>query len=511
LSFGCPHLSIAPLQPATRNLLALFCGCLAFHLAGTWLLPLVDRDEPRFAEASREMIERRDFVVPFFNDRFRFDKPPLTYWAQVASYQVFGENAFAARFPSSLAAALTAAVIFGWGTLLGRGRLAFWAAVVFTLCVQTFVHAKAAVADMWLVLFMTLAHCAGYELLRDRFHGNWRGAVLRPTGLRKWWWIFYLSLALGFLAKGPIGWMPLGTVAVFRFCRPVPDFARRFLFVRGVLLVLGLIALWGVPALWQTDGQFVLVGLGRHVIGRSFGTMQGHGGTSILSALASLPFYLVTVFLTFAPWSLGLPWLTRRLWVRRSALDLYLMAGVGVVVVIFSLVKTKLPHYILPAFPLLAMLLVRQLLPTKKGERILLWTSGATAAVMLAFALIGFPLIARYFPSAALFEKAKPYLQPEMDFAAYDYDAPSLVWLFRSRVHGFLRYNREDHRDVATLQPDQIPPFLASAGPHFVVLPSAVGNKLYPALPNGYRKFSAHGFDMAKGRWVDLTLIMKNT
>jgi hypothetical protein len=110
-----------------------------------------------------------------------------------------------------------------------------------------------------------------------------------------------------------------------------------------------------------------------------------------------------------------------------------------------------------------------------------------------------------------LFEKAKPYLQPGMDFAAYDFDAPSLVWNFRSRVHGFLHYNREENRDVATLQPDQIPPFLASPGPHFVVLPTKVADRLYPTLPRGYRRFSTHGFDIAKGRWVDLTLVLKNT
>jgi hypothetical protein len=78
-------------------------------------------------------------------------------------------------------------------------------------------------------------------------------------------------------------------------------------------------------------------------------------------------------------------------------------------------------------------------------------------------------------------------------------------------VRGFLHYNREGNRDVATLQPDEIPSFLASRGPHFVVLPSAVADRLYPTLPNGYRKFSTHGFDIAKGRWVDLTLIMTNT
>jgi 4-amino-4-deoxy-L-arabinose transferase-like glycosyltransferase len=498
------------LQPATGNFLALFCGCLLFHLAGTWLLPLVDRDEPRFAEASREMIERNDYVVPYYNDRYRFDKPPLTYWAQVASFRVFGQNSFAARLPSAIAAALIAVVIFAWGARVQLARVGFWAAIVFTVSLATFLWAKGAVADMWLVLFMTLAHWAGYELLRDRYGGTWRTVVVSPTGLTGWWWSFYLALAAAFLAKGPIGWMPLGTVLVWQRLRPVPGFARRFLFVRGVFIVLAIVALWGVPALLRTEGEFFSIGIGRHVVGRSLGTMQGHGG-GVLTALAWLPFYFLTVFITFAPWSVKLPWLAARLWQKRDGLDLYLIAGIAVIVIIFTMVKTKLPHYILPAFPLLALLLVRHWMETGVTERVLRRCSVATAAVMLVVALVGFPLLAPLFPSESLFRKAKAYLQPEMDFAAYDFDAASLVWTFRSRVRGFLFYSRFEGRDFATLQPDQVPGFLERPGPHFVVLPTTVADQLYPALPNGYRKFSTHGFDIAKGRWVDLTLIMKNT
>ena len=338
--------------------------------------------------------------------------------------------------------------------------------------------------------------------------GAWRSSL---SDTRVWWWVFYLALAFGFLAKGPIAWMPLGAVAVFQFFRPVPHFARRFLFVRGILLALALVALWGVPALLRTHGEFLQVGLGQHVVGRSFGTMQGHGGKSILAALLSLPFYFIAIFASFAPWSIKLPWLTRRLWKERDALDLYLIAGTAVIIVIFTIVKTKLPHYILPAFPLLSLLLARHWLASGASERTLRRWSLATAAVMLAVALIGFPLIASSFPSAVLFKKAEPYLQPEMDFAAYDFDAPSLVWNFRSRVHGFLYYSRFEGRDYATLQPDQVPQFLERAGPHFVVVPTSVADRLYPTLPNGYRKFTTRGFDIAKGRWVDLTLIMKNT
>ncbi len=148
------------------NYALLFFGCVVFHITGTWSLPLIDRDEPRFAEASREMIERGNYIVPYFNNELRLDKPPLTYWVQVASYRIFGESDFAARFPSAIAAALTAVLILAWGRRIGGEKLGWWAAIIFTLSLQTFVHAKAAVADMWLVLFVTLAHWAGYELIQ---------------------------------------------------------------------------------------------------------------------------------------------------------------------------------------------------------------------------------------------------------------------------------------------------------------------------------------------------------
>ena len=104
------------MKSAIRNYLLLLTGCVLFHIAGTWSLPLIDRDEPRFAEASREMIGRADYIVPYFNNQLRLDKPPLAYWAQIASYRIFGENDFAARFPSVVAAALTALSIFAWGS-----------------------------------------------------------------------------------------------------------------------------------------------------------------------------------------------------------------------------------------------------------------------------------------------------------------------------------------------------------------------------------------------------------
>ena len=332
-------------------------------------MPLIDRDEPRFAEASREMIERGNYIVPYFNNQLRLDKPPLTYWAQVASYHMFGENDFAARFPSAIAAALTAILIFAWGRRIGGEKLGWWAAIIFTLSLQIFVHAKAAVADMWLVLFVTLAHWAGYELLADSNRAATRPAVA-PYRQTWWWLMFYLSLALGFLAKGPIAWTPLLTVAVVIIYTRKSQFLGCFKLVRGILLMLFVVALWGIPALIQTHGEFFRVGIGRHVVGRSFMTLEGHGASSLGMYVLLLPFYFVTIFISFFPWSIKLPWLIRKLWRNKEAgvdapgysgspVDTYLLSGIAVIFVIFTLVSTKLPHYTMPAFPLLSLLLAR--------------------------------------------------------------------------------------------------------------------------------------------------------
>src|ERR1700687_3667102 len=86
-------------------LLFLFGAALLYSL-GNWSLPLIDRDEPRFAEASREMRQSGDFLLPRLNGEYRFDKPPLIYWCQVMAFEILGDSDFAARLPSVIFAAL---------------------------------------------------------------------------------------------------------------------------------------------------------------------------------------------------------------------------------------------------------------------------------------------------------------------------------------------------------------------------------------------------------------------
>ena len=495
------------MPPAIRKFLLLFVGSLLFHLAGTWTLPLIDRDEPRFAEASREMLERGDYVVPYFNNRYRFDKPPLTYWFQTVSYRLLGENDFAARFPSAIAASLTALLICAWGRRLGDERIGWWAAIMFTVCFQTLLHGKAAVADMWLVLFVTAAHWAGYELLRDRLgwgehrtsnieHPTSNGEGAAPAA--RWWWIFYLSLAFAFLAKGPVGWTPLLTIAATMLFIPTARLNRRFLFVTGLLVTLSIVATWGIPALLRTNGEFFRIGIGRHVVSRSLGAMEGHGGKSLLSYLVTLPFYFVTIFLTFFPWAFSLPRLALRLWRKRDPLDNYLLAGAAVIFIAFTLVKTKLPHYTLPAFPLLALLLAKFFINRPDADRYVRRVAlAAGCAALLAVAAT--PFVARFFISRELLLLSRQDLTPEMQFGGTRYKDPSLVWYFRKHVKGWM----------ADLDDDEVAAFMATAGPRFVIISTAAAAELYPALPSGWKSYSARGFNTANGKRLDLTLLLK--
>src|SRR6476661_2185520 len=177
----------------------------------------------------------------------------------------------AARVPSAIAAALTAILIFAWGRRMGGEKLGWWAAIIFTLSLQTFVHAKAAVADMWLVLFVTLASWAGFELFQSPTLKQGAAVSRPPWAIWKApFLVFYLALALGFLAKGPIAWTPLLTVAGLIIYKRDWQTLRRFKFAVGLLLMLAVVALWGIPALIQTRGEVFRVGIGRHVLGRSF-------------------------------------------------------------------------------------------------------------------------------------------------------------------------------------------------------------------------------------------------
>ena len=174
-------------MPKPLHLGLFFLGAVLLYSIGNCSLPLIDRDEPRFAEASREMRQSGDYLVPKLNGDYRFDKPPLIYWCQVLSYDVFGESDFAARFPSVIFAALAGVATWIFSSKIYGPRVGIWSGILFATSLQVFIHSRAAVADMPLVFFFLIATLADWARLRN------------PSS-RCWWWTFSLSLGLGFLA-----------------------------------------------------------------------------------------------------------------------------------------------------------------------------------------------------------------------------------------------------------------------------------------------------------------------
>ena len=478
------------LPMSSPRLLLLFFAFLALYAAGDWALPLVDRDEPRFAEASREMLEPgRDFIVPYFNNQPRYDKPPLIYWLQDAAYKIFGENEFAARLPSAVCGALATVMVALWGSQLYDPKTGWRAAVMFGLCAQTIVHAHAAVADMAMIAASTASAWAGWNWLQTR--------TLR------WWLAFWGLLAVGFLAKGPIAWVPIGMAGWaaagmkrnYRQGRP-----GALEWTLGVVLMLAIVGVWGVPAMLQTHGEFAAVGLGKHVIMRSVAPLEGHGAATWLIYAATFPFYFVTVWPSFFPWSLWLPAVAAGLWRRKKQLwpeEKYLLTGIVLVFGIFTLSRTKLPHYTLPAFPFMA-LLVGAWWGTER-KKALTWAAGGMAAFGLALALVAFPLARPLFVSQRLYDEAAPWLTPKMELGTVGYHEPSLVWLFRKKIGGFATSMNWKDADLWMHQP----------GPRVCVMPVDQFEKAFRNVDPAWRVVKARGVNVANARRVELAAVIK--
>jgi 4-amino-4-deoxy-L-arabinose transferase-like glycosyltransferase len=478
--------------PSSRRLALIFVGALLLHCLGTWAVPLFDRDEPRFAEASREMIERHDFIVPHFNGDYRFDKPPLIYWCQCVSMAVFGQNEFAVRLPSGVAAACVAVLLYAFGSRAVNEQTGWRGAIIFTTSLLIIVEAKAAVADMVMVAFVTTGFWAGWELARPLNEREKRDGTL-------WQWMFWISLALGFLAKGPIAWLPLLAPI---WCAFRKDGSwRRFGLWWGIPLMLCLMSAWAVPALVATNGEYFRVGIGHHVVDRMLSPMEGHGPTGPGNYLLYLPFYFVLVFVTFLPWSIFLPKLVIRHFKKEgnSALEGYLVLGIAVTFVIFSLMSTKLYHYTMPCFPLMALWLAI------RWPGIVRWRK-LYAALAIAAALFGatVSLAGAYFVRGNLlpfqFKLAMASVKEQgIDAASAGYDEPTLVWQLHSQVRS-LRLGVSEA---------ELRSFMQQPGARLVVLPTDELSEVFPLIPAPWRIMTVKGFAVALGKTVELTILVK--
>jgi 4-amino-4-deoxy-L-arabinose transferase-like glycosyltransferase len=325
----------------------------ALFLPGTGALPLTDRDEPRFARATVEMMERGGWVIPYFNEAYRFDKPPLVYWWMRCHYWLLGQGGMAARLHSITAAAGVAVLLALMGRRFFSGNAGGVAALTWLTSFQVLVHGRLCVADMPMVLAVTASQWALLELLTgDPDQRPWRG----------WFWILWGSAGFGFLAKGPIAWLVPGlTLGLWRLLfwkKPLPW--KHLQAQWGWLVALLPVAAWGIPALIMTKGEFWNTGMGEHVVKR---------GTAALNGRISVPFYYVpAALLSLMPWIAWLPRCVARLREAWDARLAFLAAWFLAPQIIFFFYATQLPHYPMPGFPAFFLILGAVLTTSPTGS-----------------------------------------------------------------------------------------------------------------------------------------------
>ena len=314
---------------------------------------LWDIDEGNNAECSYEMSQSGAYVIPTFNYRLREDKPALLYWLQAAAYRVCGVSEFAARLPSALATLLAVLATYE----LGRRMFGAPAGLL----------AGAAVASA--ALFCAAGHFANPDALLDActlltMLAFWRG-YRRHDG--SWFALAGAASGLAMLAKGPVG-LVLPSAVGFLFLAWQRQL-RRLLDARllwGVLTFLFVAAPWYVWVGVETKGQWPRGFFLTHNIGRYAAPMEDHGGPFF--------YYLLVLLVGFAPWSVFFGPAAWNAWKEgrggegrpRAAVRL-LACWVGVYFLFFSAGGTKLPNYILPVYPAVAIFTARFLDRWRRG------------------------------------------------------------------------------------------------------------------------------------------------
>ncbi|MFI5215598.1 MAG: ArnT family glycosyltransferase [Candidatus Limnocylindria bacterium] len=356
---------------------ALLAAFAAFLFVRLGAVGLIDYDEAAYAQAAHEMLERGDWLAPTLNGEPFFEKPPLLYWGQILGYRALGVGEAGARVGSALAAlaALAALYVFSKRPLgarvAGLGALALGSSLAFASL------ARVALTDLWLLLCIVLALGCFHRALE---------ASARAGGSR-WFVAFCACCGLAMLAKGAVGaLLPLAAAAAqLALLRRLSLLLRPGWWLAGgaALLAIGL-SWYLLLGLTQPDGfAFMSELFLEHHLDRFTSPKEGHRG--------SIFYYLPVLVLAFAPWSALLPVALARRFGAASERERWLrLLGLlaAVTLVFFSAAATKLPHYLLPALPGLALLVADRL--AGKGppidRRALAWSVAGTVLLLLALA-----------------------------------------------------------------------------------------------------------------------------
>ena len=306
---------------------------------------LWDRDEPRYARVTAEMVESKNYLVPTFNGEVWFDKPILLYWLMSVPVRLLGPSEIACRLPAVLGTAVTLLLTFFIGKKLFDAKSGLWAeAILATTLLMLFVGSSA------LVDGIALPFIVGAMAIFIVRQGNKIRAIDAAA--------IGVMIGLGMLAKGPLGLLPVFViiVAIWFGRENTGGFIRNSLWVcLAVVIATGIFLLWAIPANRAADGELYRVFFGKHIVGRALSPMEGHGGNFLLY----LPYYPAIMVAGFFPWVIFLPGAFSAIISKRTGnagTKNILLSWIIVTVVLMTLAATKLPHYILFAWPAMAVM-----------------------------------------------------------------------------------------------------------------------------------------------------------
>jgi 4-amino-4-deoxy-L-arabinose transferase-like glycosyltransferase len=337
-----------------RSIAFLALCCLLLFLPGFFNIPPIDRDEARFAQATKQMVETGDFVDIRFQDEVRYKKPVGIYWLQAAAVETASAlglqkaelRIWVYRIPS-LIGAIGAVLLTYWTALaFVTRRGAVLAALLLASSVLLSVEARLAKTDA--MLLMTVVAAMG---ALARVYLSWQRGEDPEHPPWSWPAIFWTAMAASILIKGPLILMFAGlTIVTLAIRDRSAEWLWRLRPLWGLMWALVLVLPWFIAIFWRSGDAFFADSVGGDMLSK-LGAQESHGAPPGL--------YLLIFWITFWPGAPLAGMAAPAVWrARREPGAQYLLAWLVPSWIVFELVLTKLPHYVLPLYPPIAILTV---------------------------------------------------------------------------------------------------------------------------------------------------------
>ncbi|HJW42724.1 MAG TPA: glycosyltransferase family 39 protein [Rhizomicrobium sp.] len=364
--------------------------CLVLWLPGIFSLPPIDRDESRFAQSSRQMLESHDFVNIKFGHVPRYKKPAGVYWLQSATTAIAGFGDHSHIWTYRLASLLGGIVAV---------LLCFWCARAFALPEVSWLAAAMLGTSLLLTAESTMATTDAVQLaclmgamgVLLRVYLAARGGLAVNSRLVLIGWA---AFAAGILVKGPVvpGVCAVTIIALIAWDRGEWRWLKSLRPLLGIALVLVIVLPWGIAILFESHGAFYEQSLGQDFAAKLASGQESHG--------AWPGYYLLLATLTFWPAILFvLPGLGEAIRRVQDPATRFLIAWAGASWLMIEAVPTKLPNYILPAYPPIAILAALWVIWPREAnaprwQRALEYVA-AVQFILVALALTAAPILAR--------------------------------------------------------------------------------------------------------------------